>query len=168
MWSPRKCREARMGRTVIEQQAAQEKLDKAKRKQDQEDARIQKQLELEQRPDGRERLKKEREKEKAKKQAEQQRKKAEKRLPKRLKTPNRGRGKLLKYLIQRTSIRNNLGAVHQRMQPQKLPYHPQPESLHAVATSHFPANPDRTDLSHCLLITSFLIFTRLQRLIVVI
>ncbi|KAF1937533.1 hypothetical protein EJ02DRAFT_313301, partial [Clathrospora elynae] len=78
MWSPRKGREAGVRRTVMEQQAEQEKLDKAKRKQEKEDAKIQKQLELEQRRDERERLKKEREKEKEKKAAEKQRQKAEK------------------------------------------------------------------------------------------
>ncbi|KAF1944049.1 hypothetical protein EJ02DRAFT_432816 [Clathrospora elynae] len=59
-------------------QAEQEKLDKAKRKQETEDAKIQKQLELEQRHDERERLKKEREKEKEKNAAEKQCQKAEK------------------------------------------------------------------------------------------
>ena len=78
MWSPRKGREAEVRRTIMERQAEQEKLDKAKRKQEKEDAKIQKQLELEQRRDERERLKKEREREKAKKAAEKERQKADK------------------------------------------------------------------------------------------
>jgi hypothetical protein len=78
MWSPRKGREAEVRRTIMEQQAEQEKLDKAKRKQGKEDAKIQKQLELEQRRDERERLKKKREREKAKKAAERERHKADK------------------------------------------------------------------------------------------
>jgi hypothetical protein len=78
MWSPRKDREAEVRRTIMERQAEQQKLNKAKRKQEMEDAKIQKQFELEQRRDERERLKKEREKEKAQKAAERERQKTDK------------------------------------------------------------------------------------------
>jgi hypothetical protein len=78
MWFLRKGREAEVRRTIIERQAEQEKLNKAKRKQGKEYAKIQKQLELEQRRDERERLKKEREREKDKKAAERERQKADK------------------------------------------------------------------------------------------
>jgi hypothetical protein len=64
-------------------------------------------------------------------------KKQRNRLLKRLKTPYRGIVKLLKYPIQITSVRINLGVVHQRMQPQKLPHHPHPELLHRGAASPY-------------------------------
>jgi hypothetical protein len=67
LWSPRKVREARTRRSLLEQAEADEKLEKARRKKEQEDKKIHKQLELEQRRVERERLKKEREKEKEKK-----------------------------------------------------------------------------------------------------
>jgi hypothetical protein len=54
MWSPRKGREAEVRMTIMERQAEQQKLNKAKRKQEMEDAKIQKQFELEQRRDERE------------------------------------------------------------------------------------------------------------------
>lgn len=42
MWSPRKGREAAVRRTVVEQEAVQKKVDKVKKKQDQENTKIQK------------------------------------------------------------------------------------------------------------------------------
>jgi seryl-tRNA synthetase len=65
-----KVREARTRRSLLEQAEAEEKLQKARRKQEQEDNKVQKQLELEQKRVEREKLKKEREKEKEKKAQE--------------------------------------------------------------------------------------------------
>jgi hypothetical protein len=73
--------------------------------------------------------------------AEQQRE----RLLNRPKQPNRLRGNPPKYLVSRTSVRNDLGVVHQRLQPQKLPHHPPPEFLHEVAASLYPRNLDSTN-----------------------
>jgi hypothetical protein len=63
-WSPRKVRKACTRRLLLEQVETDEKLEKARRKKEQEDKKIQKQLELEQRCVERKRLKKEKEKEK--------------------------------------------------------------------------------------------------------
>jgi hypothetical protein len=144
MWSPRKGKEAGERRTVMVQQAAQQKLDKAKRKQDQKDMKVQKQLELEQRRDERERVKKEREKEKAKKQAEQQRKKAGKPAAKATQNTQQGKRKASQVPHLKNKRQNNLWLVHQRMQPQKLPHHPNPELLHGDAASPYPKEPDST------------------------
>jgi hypothetical protein len=72
LWSPRKVREVRTRRLLLEQAEADEKLEKARWKKEQEDKKIRKQLEIEQRRVERERLKKEREKEKEKEKKAQE------------------------------------------------------------------------------------------------
>jgi hypothetical protein len=67
LWSSRKVREARTRRSLLQQAEVDEKLEKARMRKEQEDKKIQKQLELEQRRVEREGLKMEREKEKEKK-----------------------------------------------------------------------------------------------------
>jgi hypothetical protein len=64
LWSPRKVMEACTRRSILEQAEADEKLEKARRKKEQVDKKIQKQLELEQRRSDGDGFKKEKEKEK--------------------------------------------------------------------------------------------------------
>jgi hypothetical protein len=58
--------------------------------------------------------------------------------------------RLSKYPIQRTSTRNNLGAVHQRLQSQKLNRCPYRGSRHGAATLLFRACLDDKNCSHCI------------------
>jgi hypothetical protein len=58
--------------------------------------------------------------------------------------------RLSKYPIQRTSTRNNLGAVHQRLQSQKLNRCPYRASRHGAATLLFRACLDDKNCSHCI------------------
>jgi hypothetical protein len=111
-----------------------------------EDAKVQKQFELEQRSDKRERLKKERERGKAKKAAERECQKTDNEAAKACHATQKLKREApqVPYPKNRTSVRNNLGAVHQRLQSQKLNRCSYQGSHHGSATSLFQANLDST------------------------
>jgi hypothetical protein len=92
-WSPRKLREARARETVRERDEIEQKLQKARAREQRDEAQAQRQVELEQRRVERERLKNMREKERAEKAAKRQRQKDERDRAKALQLSQKGKRK---------------------------------------------------------------------------
>jgi hypothetical protein len=138
-------KEAEVRMTIMQRQAEQEKLNKAKRQQDKEDMRIQKQLELEQRKDERERLKKEREEEKAKEQAEQQRKKAEKEAANAAQAAQQVKRKPPQAPHPKNKRQKQSGAGASKVAAPEVGPAPPSRITHEAAMSHFQVNSDTTN-----------------------
>jgi len=126
-WSPRKLREARAREAVRERDEMEEKLQKAWAKKQREEARLQRQVELEEKRVERQRLKEMRELERAEKAAERARQKEERDAAKAIQLPQKGKRRASAAISSSNKRQKRVGAARAGAQVQEEPPAPPPK-----------------------------------------
>jgi hypothetical protein len=120
-WSPRKLREAQAREAVREQDETEEKLQKARVKKQREEARLQRQVELEEKRVERQRLKEMREVERAEKAAERARKVEAQHQRKAIQQPQKRKRPVSEEITSSSKRQKRVGAAHAGVQAQDEP-----------------------------------------------